>query len=84
MYKSEDQKREDLKHFVAAAARDIMARHAEVAKPAAETAQAVWSALRDSPTWSVVEGPKPRDPEWTEPEEVWRMVPEVVSPRETR
>jgi hypothetical protein len=86
MYTSDEQKREALKAFVVAKIREQIKLHQEIGTATGDTAKAVWEALRDSPTWSIVEGPKPnegehpRDPDWREPEEVWRMVPEILRP----
>lgn len=74
MHLSDAQKTAINKKIVVDKARDILAHKDEIADMGSSAVN-IWNALLRSPTWSIVEGPKPDG--WREPEEIWSEIPNV-------
>lgn len=81
MYQTDEQRQALLREMVVEKIREHLANRDEDAAKA-QTARAVWAALSDpnrTPIWRIVESSKPIQDGWVEPEELWRMTPEVRS-----
>jgi hypothetical protein len=73
--KLSDEERAELRSVVKAAVRDMLSRREELQDNAA-VQRALWKAMVESPTWSVMNVEKPKDAQ--DFDELWSMKPTVT------